>query len=239
MTLYPSAGEGGGCFVSSAQPVRPAYVARGQARDPQRAAAEAGRRARASLRRYCAANRLNRLGTLTYGPPRCTDPLEVRAHVGSFFRNLRAELGRDALPYAWVPELHKDGVHFHVHFAVGQYVPRGLISSAWGRGFVHIKLLGDLPVGSTSLSEARVASRYLSKYVTKTFTDPATRVRGLHRYDVAQGYQPASQRLRGRSPDDVLAQASELFGLEPATRWSSDEVEGWAGPPAIWAQWGV
>ncbi|HEX3004527.1 MAG TPA: hypothetical protein VHO27_09955 [Angustibacter sp.] len=95
--------------------------------------------------------------------------------MGAFFRNLRSGLGCDRLAYVWVPELHKDGTHFHVHFAVGQYVPRGLISAAWGRGFVHIKLLGDLPVGSTSLGEARVAARYLSKYVTKTFSEVASR----------------------------------------------------------------
>ena len=65
----------------------------------------------------------------------------------------------------WVPELHADGERFHVHFAVGQYIPRGLIERAWGHGFVHIKLLGDLPVGSGALDEARLAARYLSKYV--------------------------------------------------------------------------
>ncbi|WP_437770064.1 hypothetical protein [Arthrobacter sp. KNU40] len=64
-SLYPDAGEGGGGFRSSYQPNR-AFVAKGAAADPERAAAEAGRRAGSKLRRYCAANRLNRLGTLTY-----------------------------------------------------------------------------------------------------------------------------------------------------------------------------
>nr|WP_152188191.1 hypothetical protein [Georgenia satyanarayanai] len=79
--------------------------------------------------------------------------------MGQFFRDLRAGLGGRPLPYAWVLELHKDGVHFHVHFAVGRFVPRRLINEAWGRGFVSIKLLGDLPVGSGTLDEARVAAR--------------------------------------------------------------------------------
>ncbi|WP_438612648.1 rolling circle replication-associated protein [Kocuria cellulosilytica] len=136
LSLYPQAGEGGGCFVSSKEPDR-SYVAPGHGLDPERAAEEAARRARAKLRRYCAANRLNRLGTLTYGHPRCSDPGLVRAHVGLFFRQMREKLGGDPLPYAWVPELHKDGVHFHVHFAVGRYVPRRLIESAWGRGRAH------------------------------------------------------------------------------------------------------
>jgi len=235
-SLYPRAGEGGGCFVSSYRPDW-SYVARGSARDPVRAAEEAGRRARGKLRRFCAANRLNRLGTLTYAGEGCHDPLQVRADVGAFFRALRFGLGGEALAYVWVPEWHKTGHGLHVHFAVGRYVPRSLIVEAWGRGFVHIKLLGDLAVGSGALAEARVAARYLSKYVAKTFADPTARVLGLHRYDVAQGFQPAKVSLHGRSPDDVLGQASEWFGVHPEYRWSSADVEGWAGPPAIWAQW--
>jgi hypothetical protein len=237
LSLYPQAGEGGGCFVSSYRPER-TYVARGKAANPERAASEAARRARAKVRRYGAANSLNRLGTLTYGPPRSTDPAEVREHVGLFFRGLRAGLGDRPLPYMWVPELHKDGEHFHVHFAVGRYVQRRLISSAWGRGIVDIRLIGDLPVGSGVLAESRKAAGYLSKYVTKTFTDPTTRVVGMHRYDVAQGFQPRKVSLHGRSAEEVLGQASEMFGVQPARRWSSAETEDWSGPPAIWAQWG-
>ena len=237
LSLFPQAGEGGGCFVSSYRPER-AYVARGRAADPERAAEEAARRARAKVRRYGAANVLNRLGTLTYGPPRSTDPAEVREHVGQFFRALRVGLGDRRLPYMWAPELHKDGEHFHIHFAVGRYVPRRLIVASWGRGIVDIRLIGDLPVGSGALAEARKAAGYLSKYVTKTFTDPATRAPGMHRYDVAQGFQPSKVMIYGRSPEDVLAQASETFGMEPAKVWHSSEIEDWPGPPAVWAQWG-
>jgi len=236
LSLYPQAGEGGGCFVSSYQPER-SYVARGTALDPERAAAEAGRRAKGKLRRFCAANRLNRLGTLTYAGQGCHDVHQVREDIREFFRSLRLGLGGDALAYVWVPEWHKTGHGLHVHFAVGRYVPRSLIVEAWGHGFVHIKLLGDLAVGSGALAEARVAARYLSKYVAKTFADPTARVLGLHRYDVAQGFQPAKVSLHGRSPDDVLGQASEWFGVHPEYRWSSADVADWAGPPAIWAQW--
>ncbi|WP_426118654.1 rolling circle replication-associated protein [Kocuria sp. LHG3120] len=236
LSLYPDAGEGGGCFVSSYQPDR-SYVAPGKGRDPKRAAEEAARRARAKLRRYCAANRLNRLGTLTYGEPRCSDPRELRAHVGLFFRDLRAELGGDPLPYVWVPELHKDGVHFHVHFAIGRYVAQPRLKAIWGRGFVHIKRLGSGPIGSGALGEARIASRYLSKYVGKTFDDPTVRVPGMHRYEVAQGFQPKMMPFFGPTSESVIEQASAVFGAAPAVRWNSDEVEQWAGAPAIWVQW--
>ena len=65
----------------------------------------------------------------------------------------------------------------------------------WGRGIVHIKLIGDLPVGSGALEEARLAASYLAKYVSKNVADE--RVPGLHRYEVAQGFQPERVRLRG------------------------------------------
>ena len=55
--LYPDAAEGGGCFVPTfrRKPIG------GDVADPERSQQEAARRAKAKLRRYCAANRLNRL----------------------------------------------------------------------------------------------------------------------------------------------------------------------------------
>ncbi len=239
LTLYPGAREGGGCFVSASGRPRSTGV-KGYAADPERAAVEAGRRARARLRRYGAANRLNRMGTLTYGPPRSTDPREVRAHIGLFFRDLRERRGGKAFPYVWVPELHGDGVHFHVHFAVGSYIPRRQIVSAWGRGIVHIMLLGDLPVGSGTLEEARKAAGYLSKYVAKTFVGPAgasVRPTGLHRFDVAQGFAPRAVRIEGTSRAEVVERASGAMGGDPSRSWFSADVEDWQGPPALWLQW--
>ncbi|WP_231919390.1 rolling circle replication-associated protein [Microterricola viridarii] len=236
-SLYPDAGEGGGSFQYSVRRV-PEYVASGSAADPERAAAEAGRRARAKLRRYCAANRLNRLGTLTYAGAGNHDPAALREHLAGFFRALRESLGGAALPYVWVPEWHKSGHGLHAHFAVGRYIKRSLILDAWPHGFVHIKLLGDLPVGSGDLSQARRAAGYLSKYVAKTFADPTVRDLGLHRYDVAQGFQPAVLRLSASSSDAVIGAASELMSGAPVTRWSSAENADWQGAPAIWAQWG-
>ncbi|WP_343907288.1 rolling circle replication-associated protein [Nocardioides aquiterrae] len=208
------------------------------AADPERARAEAARRARAKVRRYCTAHRLNRLGTLTYASA-CHDPMQVRADVAGFFRSLRALLGGRALPYVWVPEWHKSGHGLHVHFAVGQFIGRSKIEAAWGRGFVHIKRLSDLPVGSTSLHEARRAAGYLSKYVTKAFADTeAERSLGLHRYEVAQGFQPPVVRLTGRSSREVLYQAVErMGGALPAISWSSADAEDWQGPPAVWFAW--
>lgn len=237
LNLYATAGEGGGCFVGARQYTRGGGG--GAAADPERAAAEAGRRAAARLRRYCAHNRLNRLGTLTYRGEGCHDPRQARADVGVFFRRLRSELGGRALPYVWVPEWHKSGHGLHLHFAVGRFVPRSVIGQAWDHGFFHITLLGA-SAGSGVLGESRRAAGYLSKYVAKSFADAdgVLRPAGLHRFDVAQGFTPRAVRLTATSRARLIAAASERMGGQPSQVWFSDDVEGWQGPPALWLQWG-
>jgi hypothetical protein len=212
-----------------------AWVPGQPAADPDRSKAEAARRARKKVRLYCAANRLNKLGTLTYGPPRCSDPAQLRADLADFFRSLRRVLGGKPLPYVWVPERHKDGQHLHAHFALRRFVRKTVIASTWGHGFVDIKLLSDLPVGSGSREEARRAAGYLGKYVSKTFDQP--HLFGRHRYEVAQGFQPPVLHFTGHGSDQVLDQACEVMGARPVRSWSSAEVEDWDRPPAVSHVW--
>jgi len=187
------------------------------------------------VRRYCAANRLNRLGTLTYAGQGCHDPGELRADVGSFFKGLRGQLGAKPIPYLWVPEWHPGGHGLHVHFAVGRFIKQSLIREEWGRGHVHIKLLSNLSVGSGALEEARLSARYLSKYVSKAAADG--REAGRHRYEVAQGFTPKPIHVEGYSANDVIAQASRFMGRQPAQVWHSSREDGWQGPPACWVAW--
>ncbi|MPY93402.1 MAG: hypothetical protein GEV08_10135 [Acidimicrobiia bacterium] len=110
---------------------------------------------------------------------------------------------------------------------------RSLVESAWPHGFVHIKLLGNLPAGSDVVEESRVASRYLAKYVGKSLGPTG----GLHRYEVAQGFEPVKVRLFGRSPEAALDAACELFGRPYRHVWRSSDEREWSGPPALWAAW--
>jgi hypothetical protein len=236
LTVYPGAGEAGGSFRYSDRTRREGNGGGVPAEDPERSASEAARRARSKTRRYCAANRLNRLGTLTYRGGGCHDPFVLRGHVAEFFRSLRTALGGKPFPYLWTAEWHKSGHGLHVHFAVGQFVKRSLIEAAWGHGFVHIKLLGDLPVGSGVFAEARRAAGYLSKYVGKDFD--TERSGGLHRYEVAQGFQPATVQVWGRTVEDAIGEACGVMGgLSPERVWNSEQTEGWQGPPAVWVSW--
>jgi len=189
---------------------------------------------RARLRRYCASNRLNRLGTLTYAGGGCHDPKKVRADAGQFFRNLREHLGGTALPYLWVPEVHPGGHGLHLHFAVARFIKRSVIADAWGHGFVHIKLLGDLPVGSGQLEQSRLAARYLAKYVTK---DVGQDWAGLHRYEVGQGFQPKRVSFTATTGLEALSKMSAQMSRQPEYVWWSSTVDDWQGPPAVWASW--
>ena len=123
----------------------------------------------------------------------------------------------------------------HVHFAVARFIGVRRIERAWGHGFVHITLLGDLPVGSGALGEARAAARYVSKYVGKDLGTAGTS--GRHRYDLAQGFQPRSIRLDGTSPDEVLGWAESVMGGAAKYVWHSRQEESWAGPPSVFAEW--
>ena len=230
-SLYPEAAEGGGCAAR-----REGASPSGRRPDAERAAAEAARRARAKIRRYAAANRLNRLGTLTYAGEGCHDPRRLRDDLAGFIRELRLGMEGGAFPYVWVPQWHPGGHGLHAHFAVGRFVPRRLIERSWGRGFVHIKLLDGLPVGSGELAEARLAARYLAGYAGRDLADER-RPAGLHRYEVAQGFQPDKILCYGSSAEDVIERASRLVGSSPERVWLSSSVEGWHGPPACWAQW--
>ncbi|MGC1237849.1 MAG: hypothetical protein WA860_03560 [Acidimicrobiales bacterium] len=138
-------------------------------------------------------------------------------------------------PYLWVPEWHEKGHGLHLHFAVGRFVPRSKIVDAWGRGFVHIKLLDQVPIGQGSLGESRRAAIYLAKYVRKGFD--VRREFNLRRFDAARGFKPKSELILGHSVEEVIAEASDRMGVEPSYLWRSRNQEGWIGPNAVWMSW--
>lgn len=194
---------------------------------------EASRRAAATQRRYIVANRLDRLGTLTYAEA-CYDPEQARSDVGAFFRSLRAQVGRP-FPYLWVPEWHPGGHGLHLHFAVGRFIPQGVIKEAWGRGIVDIRRRRDLAFGASAVDEARQNARYLAKYVSKSFDD--RRPPGSHRFDVAQGFQPRKETILVKRRGDAVAALERRMGGRAAVIWDSEFDEDWDGPPSMWMAW--
>lgn len=235
LQLCADAGEAGGSFRSARPPLPRLWVPPGEAHDPERSLVENNRRRRREMRRYCAANRLNRLGTLTYAGDGVRDWDRAVRDIGVFFRALRDALGGTPLAYAWVLEWHPEGHGLHVHFAVGRYVPRSIIVEAWPHGFVHIKLIGGLPVGSGALHEARAAGRYLAKYLGKETS--GERPIGRHAFDTAQGFKPPIERIDGASYEHVYDAASERMGGEPSFVWRSLDDPNWDRPSSCFLSW--
>jgi len=235
LTIYPDAREAAGRFLATVDTWEGRRGSPGESKDPERSRQVAASRARATLRRYCAANRLNRFGGLTYAGVGCHDPLQLRSDLAEFFRNIRSLLGGKPIPYVWVPEWHKTDHGLHAHFAFARYVRRSLIEEAWGHGIFKIKLLGDLPVGSSGLDEARRAGVYMAKYVGKDFDHD--HLIGLHRYEVAQGFQPRKVVVNGPTLGKAYARACEVMGGHPVKCSTSDQWPGWAGPSAVAMSW--
>jgi len=196
-------------------------------------AEEIARRAAGRLRRYVVANRLDRLGTLTYADA-CHDPTQARRDVGAFFRSLRAAVGR-RFAYAWVPEWHPGGHGLHLHFAVGRFIPQRVIAEAWGRGIVDIRRRKELPFGADAVYEARQTARYLAKYAGKGFGDE--RPPGLHRFDVAQGFQPRTETVSYRRRREAVVALEARMGGPAVAKWRSESEPDWIGPPALWMAW--
>jgi hypothetical protein len=236
VVVYPDAGEAVVSFKRGAQVdlqpradwgIAPEEVA------ADRALTEAVRRARGHVRRYCAANGLDRLGTLTYRGSGCHDERELRADLGTFFRQLRRGAGRQRFAYLWVAEWHPGGHGLHAHFAVGRYIDKGLIERAWDRGFVEIRRVNTDLRYASALAQARVAAAYLGKYIAKAFETTG----GLHRYEVAQGFQPQRWRFFAETKEEAVQLCIELRHGAIPTFSVSDEWEGWQGPPTVWMQW--
>lgn len=233
IVVYPEAGEAVATFRRAVQVDPKRVELRPDDLPSGRSCAEAVRRARGAVRTYCAANGLDRLGTLTYRGAGCHDELQLRADVGEFFRALRRRLSARSFPYLWTGEWHPGGHGLHAHFAVGAYIDKALIARVWEHGFVAIRRLNDGVEHASALARARVAAVYLGKYVAKTFA----RGNGLHRYEVAQGFQPRRLRFFADSMDVALQFCVELrLGAVPLVSFSEEWV-GWEGPPTVWMQW--
>ena len=82
--LYEDAAEASGSFRYTG-PLPTNRGRRGEAADPERSKQVSMRRSAGRIRRYVTANRLNRLGTLTYAQA-CFDPVRAREDIGEFFR---------------------------------------------------------------------------------------------------------------------------------------------------------
>ncbi len=195
--------------------------------DPERTKAEAVRRARTTVRRYCTEHGLRYMWTLTYRGSGEHDLARVRRHIEKLIAAVVGARG-ERFPYLWVPELHKTDHGIHVHMAVPFYFDQARLAKLWGRGHVWCSLMGRK--GSCGFAQASAAARYVSKYVGKAFEIAEF---GRHRYERAQGFPITSYRVRRYDMADGREYAEHVFRCAPSFVWSSTDEEDWSGPPCF------
>lgn len=190
----------------------------------------AGRRARSKLTRYCVRNDLRRLWSLTCRD-QTTDVTLMRSRLSQWERGMRETFGR--MPYVVVIERHKSGA-LHAHVALpATFLDHGKVERVWGHGFVHYRdrRRRALNVGRGRRFQARALAGYLAKYVAK---DPV-RLEGGHRYEVAEGFQPAVVRRSFGSLGAAVEWGTAYFvvgrGETLEAMWDSSTSTDWRGPP--------
>lgn len=226
---YPSAGE-----VVAWREYRgkrddpPAPPAGAERRPSESNGDRAVRRARTRIRRYAAANLLDRMIVLTW-EDQTEDLRTAQRHVRAFIRyGLRTVLGYRG-PYVVGWERHKSGA-WHCNILVDRNIDHGELWQEWGRGFVWIKRWKSRTRGSKR-DAARGAARYVAKYVAKDLKDlPA----GIHRYEVGQGFTVRVVRVYGTSPTSILL----TIGRPVEYRFDAAAPDAGRGPPLMWAALG-
>jgi hypothetical protein len=163
-------------------------------------------RTRTSIRRTVHAMGADALLTLTYRRNE-TNRGTAFADLARFIRNMREALGQ--FLYVAVAEKQKRGaIHFHI--AVKGWQDLGLIRDCWKRAGGD----GNIDVRKWHGPLHRMAS-YISKYVTKSFTDEELDRRSEHRYRRAQGIKPESSEVTETcDPDHARAAFNRLFSQQ-------------------------
>ncbi|HEV2930093.1 MAG TPA: hypothetical protein VGW74_15475 [Propionibacteriaceae bacterium] len=176
------------------------------------------------MRRYCRANRLRFLWTLTYATEPATRG-EVTRHLRWFLQQVRRHFGR--LPLIVVIERGSAHDRLHCHFAAGRFLSIETVRRCWPHGFVHVGDPGQLP----GRVPVRRLAAYLAKYVAKQvegleLEDRKAREAGAHRYLVTQGYTPAAWSIRYARVGAAAERMRGLYGEPDAMVAFGDWEEG-------------
>ena len=145
-------------------------------RDMEKCAFRAARK----VRQLCLEIRADRLLTLT-SRKLLTDYDDVIATWKRFMRIL--ENSSNKFDYIAVPELHKNGEHYHIHAAINGYVRADMLRRCWqialgGKGDEKgSEALGNIDIKSSKRNgqdgnkhAVRIA-RYISKYISKSYLE--------------------------------------------------------------------
>jgi hypothetical protein len=176
------------------------------------------------VRRFCRANGLCFLWTLTYRVP-ATSRKEVARDVNRLFTRLAQAYGK--LPVVAVIERGTNATRrLHVHLGVDRWLNIDLVADAWRKGFVWV---GD---GRKCPGQPGVKrlSKYLSKYVAKQYEKESDqegeREFRAHRYQVTQGFSVPQIRRQCASSQAGAEMLRHMYGPPSSVVFFDYRAEG-------------
>jgi hypothetical protein len=229
----------------------------------------ATRRAKVRSRRYIVANRLRYMWVLTraggHGLHGVEGRVEIMRLAAALVVGVRTQLGGEALPYWYSPELHPAGKPggsreicpdpegcgcgghgWHLNLFVAKPIPlervmkRMWLGLSGGNGYeVRYKdwTKDDRLEGMPFAEKLRAGARYGTKYATKDWSESVL-VNRAHRYEVGQGFEPPSHQVIVTSreqAEELLREIGRLTAVRPT--WCSADIEGWPGPECWGYEW--
>ena len=217
--------EIGWSFVSA---IKPKKAGKGESKNLKINQVRAARRARTRMRQLALGAHCDHLLTLTYRENQ-TDFEQANNDLSRFIRKVRKALPGWA--YVAVPEKQQRGA-WHWHLAVAGRQDVNLLRTCWlavvGEGNIDVQ-----PPKIGKQKQRLAIVRYLSKYLTKTFSEDEHELNG-HRFRASQGiyipctpiHVPPEERgnLRSFSLNLLLTHARSIGHV-----WTDDQmIAGWA-----------
>lgn len=160
--------------------------------------------------------------TLTFDPER-TDRgsfKECMKKVRSWLHNMRKRFAAD-LQYLVVPELHADGVSWHIHALFSNVGDMVFSDSGRKKSGQTIYNLSGWRWGFSTATKVRDVfriQRYITKYMTKECHALAN---GAHRYYVSQNLSSpkvSTMLVDPAEQEELLTQITKSFGMEISYR---------------------
>jgi hypothetical protein len=180
-------------------------------------------RAARKVRHLCLEIQADRLLTLT-SRNLLTDYDQLTATWKRFMRIL--ENAAEKFEYIAVPELHKNGEHYHIHVAINGYVRADMLRRCWqialgGKGDEK----GQNALGNVDLKTRRRkgqsesdltvgVAKYISKYITKSYIEH-------HQFNRKRYWAPRSIKLPEASGEWMQAENIDQAVQELFTRFDT------------------
>lgn len=191
--------------------------------DPERSASESARRAAARIRVLAKANKITRLGTMTFAQGIAWEDRESVIRALMLFRK-RLARRFPRLRWLWVLEMHPGGHGWHVHIGFDRFVPKAVLAEAWGVGFVDIRMLRS---GTGRKLEPSKVAAYLAKYVAKEANED--HMAGKRRFSASANCVDTVVEVEFSTLTEFIAFVRSKW--IPGWCWSSNDSDDWRGPP--------